>query len=109
MANVFIPGTKGDPPDREIKQKVIFSHGGRTKPLIRVIDLSGWTVHFWAGKNWTEGEGEKGAGHDSSVNLDCTISTIDHVGKVESAADQIFYRQDSLIQSSNKNVSSAID
>ena len=44
------------------------------------------TVHFWAGKNWTEGEGEKeGAGHDSSVNLDCTISAIDHVGKVESA------------------------
>ena len=29
VANVFIPGTKGDPPDREIKQKVIFSHGGR--------------------------------------------------------------------------------
>ena len=84
MANVFIPGTKGDPPDREIKQKVIFSHGGRTKPLIRVIDLSeGTDCPFLGGQKLDRGG--KGAGNDSSVNLDCTISAIDHVGKVESA------------------------
>ena len=55
-----------------------------------MIDLSeGTDCPFLGGQKLDRGEGEKGAGHDSSVNLDCTISAIDHVGKVESAAELI--------------------
>ena len=47
--------------------------------LIRVIDLSGLSVHFSAGKNCPVGHAIEARAAESSVNLNRTFSTIDHV------------------------------
>ena len=70
VANVFIPGDTGE-------QRNSAKSDIPTELLIRVIDLSG--LPSISGRAKT---GPRGDGHESSVNLNCRISTIDHVGRV---------------------------